>query len=165
MSYRKRDKEILLNTIRFIESTFYKSLNLIKDFFKSFKFLSNNWKVLILFILIMASESLHLLFVNIPFNENVNLDSPIYYLVSQFGQLTLIPSIIIFLMISKENRASKGIAFGLILWNLKEMRDEICYIFKINNDVLIIDGGWVVQMSLLISIVLLSWFGFTKWKS
>ena len=96
-------------------------------------FLKNNWKVLILVILTIASESLHLLFVDIPFNENVNLDSPIYYIVSQFGQLTLIPSIIIFLMIPTENKSSKGIAFALVLWNLKEMRDEICYIFKINT--------------------------------
>ncbi len=127
-------------------------------------FLKNNWKVLILVILTISSESFHLLFVDIPFNENVNLDSPIYYIVSQFGQLTLIPSIIIFLMIPKENRSSKGIALALVLWNLKEMRDEICYIFKINNDVLIIDGEWYIQISLLISIVLLSWLGFTKWK-
>lgn len=129
------------------------------------KFLKNNIEVLILVLLTIGSECFHLLFVDIPFNENVNLDSPIYYLVSQFGQLTLIPSIIIFLMIPKINKSSKGIAFGLVLWNLKEMRDEICYIFKINNDVLIIDGGWFVQMSLLITIVLLSWYGFTRWKS
>ncbi len=126
-------------------------------------FLKNNWEVLILVILTIMSEVFHLLFVNVPFyREGYNLDTPIYYLVSQFGLLTFVPSIIIFWLIPKSKTASSLIAFGLILWNITEMGDEISYIT--GNGLEVFETNWG-QFSMLCMIVFWGWLGYMKWKS
>ena len=126
------------------------------------KFLKNNWEVLILVLLAIMAEYFHLLFVNIPFNDVVNLNAPVYYLVSQFGLLTFIPSLILFRWCPKEKRASKAILLGLVLWNLKEVMDELFYILKINYNVFKTSWG---QLALILTIIMLCWIHYSRQKS
>ncbi len=130
------------------------------------RFLQGNWEALILVFLTMMSEVFHLLFVNVPFwDEGINLDAPLYFFVSQFGLLNFVPSIIIFTLINPKRRASRGIMFGLILWNVKEVMDEIFYMAGTNLNVFETNSSFWGQIMLISTIVGLSYFGFTKWKS
>ena len=130
------------------------------------KFLEANWKALILVFFLIMGEAFHLLFEGMPFwDEGVNLDDAVYFLISQLGELTLIPAIIIFLMVPSENRSSRGITFGLVLWNLKELFDEISYMRAINLNVFEVNDSFWGQIILICTIIVLSWFGFSRWKS
>ena len=129
------------------------------------KFLKDNILILILVFTTLLSEVFHLLFVGIPFNDNVNLDAPIYYIVSQFGLVTFIPSIVIFILIDKKKISSRAIAFGLIIWNVKEMYDECCYLAKINNNVLNFDLGLCGQIIFILIVIFGSAFLYSKFKS
>ena len=162
MGYRKRDSEIILKIIRYLKSInlrYLKSINLRYLFKAISEFPKDSQEVLILVILAIMAEYFHLLFVNIPFNDVVNLNAPIYYLVSQFGLLTFIPSLILFKWCPKKKRASKAILLGLVLWNLKEVMDEMFYICKINYNVLKTEWG---QVALIITIVMLCWLHYLK---
>lgn len=157
MGYRKRDSGIILKIISNI-----KSINL-RYLFKTFSgFPKNNLEVLLLVLLAIMAEYFHLLFVNIPFNDVVNLNAPVYYLVSQFGLLTFIPSLILFKWCPKEKRASKAILFGLVLWNLKEVMDEWFYILKINYNVFKTSWG---QLALILTIIVSCWIYYSRRKS
>jgi hypothetical protein len=116
-------------------------------------------------MLTLMSEMFHLLFVNIPFNNNVNLDSPIYYIVSQFGLLTFFPAIVVFLLIDKKRKSSKAIAFGLIVWNIKELYDEVCYLAKINNNVLEFNTGLCGQIVFILVVIFGSALLYSKFRS
>jgi len=129
------------------------------------KFLRSNIIALILVISTIMSEYFHLLFAGLPFNGNVNLDAPIYYLIFAFGGTTLITSLIIFGMTSKEKIASRAILFGLVIWNIIEVYENYCYLAGFNNNVLIISGGSWGQLVFIFSVVFLSGYGFSKLKS
>jgi len=130
------------------------------------KFLRSNIIALILVVSTIMSEYFNLLFVGLPFNTNVNLDAPIYYLTFSIGGTTLITSIIIFLMTSKEKIASKAIISGLIAWNVIEVYENICYLDGVNNNALLtITSSSCGQFSVIISVILLSYYGFSKLKS
>jgi hypothetical protein len=138
------------------------------------KFFKDNWIALTLVILTIASELIHLLFIRVPFNDNVKLDSPIYYLVNQFGGSTLIWAVFGFMLMPERKVASRLILAGLVLWNLKEMKDEVCYILKLNNDAIYtvsdnniqINDSWMwMQIAFILTIVFSSFFGHKKYKS
>jgi len=131
------------------------------------EFIKKNIIVLILVLLTIASETIHTLFVDVPFNNSVNLDSPIFFIISQFGELNFVPAVFIFLLIPKENRASKLIAWGLILWNLKELGDEINYLETkgISKSVLTLDSGFWGQITLISAVIFWGFYGFIKWRS
>lgn len=113
----------------------------------------------------ILSETLHLLFVGMPFyDEGVNLDVPLYFLFSQIGSTSLVTSIIIFIFILKETIESKFIAFGLILWNIKEVIDEIQYIRGENFNVFEINDSFWGQIVLIHTIILLAIVGYLTWK-
>ena len=129
-------------------------------------FLKSNIIALILVVTTIISEYFHLLFVGLPFNDNVSLDAPVYYLTFAFGGTTLITSLIIFLMTSKEKIASRAILVGLVLWNIIEVHENICYLVGVNNNVLLtITSSSCGQFSVIISVILLSYYGFSKLKS
>lgn len=128
------------------------------------KFLKHNWKILSLVFLTMLSEVFHLLFSDIPFNSKINWDAPVYYLTSQFGLLNFWPALVIFLMIPKRHKSTKCISFGLIVWNLKELTDEVCYMLHINTNVLEINKSFWGQIVFMIIVIGLSALGYARWK-
>lgn len=128
------------------------------------KFIKNNWIVLTLLLFTLCSELLHMLFNHIPFNCNVNWDSPVYYLTSQFGLLNFWPALVVYILIDKKNKASKSIAFGLIIWNIKELIDEVCYMIGVNSNVLEINSTFWLQLSFILTVVFFSALFFYKWK-
>jgi len=128
------------------------------------KFLKDNIIAIVLLVLTVSSEIFHLLFEGIKFDENVNFDSPVYYLINQFGALNFIPSVVVFFLISKENKASRLIIFGLIIWNIKELIDELSYICKINNNVFELNNSFCGQITFISVIALLAGIGYARWR-
>jgi hypothetical protein len=137
------------------------------------RFIKNNWIMLSLVLLLVASETLHLLFKSIPFefhparNKQLYYNTPIYFLLNQFGAMTFIPSIFIFLLTPRIKRASRCIGFGIILWNAKELLEEIFYIFKWDYDIfdpLNVNSSLWGQIAFILSVVLLGFIGFKRWK-
>lgn len=117
------------------------------------RFLLDNWEVLGLIILLIASETLHNLFENMYFwDEGVDLDDAVYYLVDSLKNLYFI--LILFLLIPIKYLASKTIAFGLILWNIKELSDEVFYMAGINLNVFEENNAFWGQV-IMISIIVL----------
>jgi len=130
------------------------------------KFLKSNWKVLLLVIFTIASETVHELFVNMPFyDEGVNLDSPVYFLVSQIGSTSLLSSIIVFILVLKGTVESQCIAAMLIVWNIKEVLDEVQYMIGINTNVFEMRRPWWGQITLAFTVIGLSWMIYSIWKS
>jgi hypothetical protein len=127
-------------------------------------FLKDNLVILGLIFFTIVSEVFHLLFVGISFNENVNLDAPVYYLTSQFGLTNFLPALIIFFFINDINKASKCMAFGLVVWNIKELVDEICYMSGINTNVFEINSSFWGQIVFILAIISFSAYGYSKWK-
>lgn len=123
--------------------------------------------MLSLVLLLIIAETFHLLFVNIPFNDRVNLSAPVYYLTAQFCLITFIPSIYIFILTPAINKSSRCIGAGVILWNLKEMTEEIFYILKWNNEIfnpLDVNASLYGQIGFILAVVILGYFGYKRWK-
>jgi len=127
-------------------------------------YLRINWIALTLFSTTVFCEYFLMLFAEVPFNEVVNFNAPVGYLTNAIGASTLITSLFIFILTKKEKIASRLILFGLIIWNLIEVYENICYMAKINNSVLFISGSAWFQMSFIIAVLLGSIYGFSKSK-
>jgi hypothetical protein len=124
------------------------------------QFVLQNKLLLILVILTILGEFFHLFFEGIPFNDYSNLDDCIYYLVSRIETLSF--CIVIFILIPKEHKSKRTVAFGLIGWNIKELIDEIAYLAGINNNVLLINDSTWGQLVFMLVVVFGSMFLFTK---
>jgi len=123
--------------------------------------------MLSLVLLLIMAETFHLLFVGILFNERVNYNAPVYYLIAQFGLITFIPSIYIFILTPAGNKSSRCIGAGIILWNCKELMEEIFYILKLNNEIfnpLDVNNSLYGQIGFIIVVVILGYSGFKRWK-
>ncbi len=129
------------------------------------KFLKNNFIALIMVFALFMSEYFHLLFEGIPFNDNVDLSNAVFYLTFSFFGSGLLISVILFLMTDKNKIASRAIFCGIISWNMIECLENFQYLAKINSNVLIVNDGSWFQIFTTLSIVLLAWYGFTKFKS
>jgi hypothetical protein len=129
-------------------------------------YLKDNILILLLVFLTILSEVFHLLFVGIPFKGNYDLSVPVYYLTSQFGLVNFIPALVIFYLIPHQKKASKSIAFGLVIWNCKEMFDEIMYITSKGKitDVLEINESFWMQIVFILVVIFLSGYGYARWK-
>lgn len=114
---------------------------------------------------LFITEYLHLLFVGSKFNDTVNLDSAVFYFVFSLFGSGLISSVVIFLILDKQKIASKAIMCGVIFWNLIEVIENFQYLAKINRNVLFINDSSIWQIFTTFSIILLSSYGFTKFKS
>jgi hypothetical protein len=92
-------------------------------------FLEYNWKILLLITLTLAGDLVHLLFRGIPFafDSSIGVDSIVYYHMSVIGICNLLPSVVIYSLISKNKISTRTLAFGLILYNLVKLGKEICY--------------------------------------
>lgn len=128
------------------------------------KFLKNNWAVLSFVFFVILGETGHLPFADVHFRDDLNLDSPVYFLINQFAMLNFWPALIIFLYIDGRNKESKAIAFGLIMWNVKELVDEVAYLGGVNTNVFEINGSFWGQLIFIVTLVSLSAFGYYRWK-
>lgn len=120
-----------------------------------------------LVLLLIMAETFHLLFSGIPFNERVNYNAPVYYLTAQFGLITFIPSIFIFILTPAGNKSSRCIGAGIIVWNIKELLEEIFYILKWNNEIfnpLDVNSSLYGQIGFILLVIILSYFGYKRWK-
>jgi hypothetical protein len=129
------------------------------------KFLKSNIIALLVVFALFMSEYFHLLFEGVPFNENVDLSHGVFYFTFSFFGSGLLVSVILFFMVTKEMIASRAIFCGVIFWNLIETWENFCYLAKINSNVLIINDGSWMQIFTVLLITLLTWYGFTKFKS
>lgn len=123
--------------------------------------------MLSLVLLLIMAETFHLLFLGIPFNGRVNYNAPVYYLIAQFGLVTFIPSIYIFILTPSVNKSSRCIGAGVILWNLKEVTEEIFYILKWNNEIfnpLDVNASMYGQIGFILAVVILGYFAYKRWK-
>jgi hypothetical protein len=123
--------------------------------------------MLTLAFLLVFGEVFHLLFSNIPFAENEPLSSPMYFLINQFGLINFVPSIFIFKLTPNNKKSSKCIGAGIILWNFKELLEEIFYIFKLDYnffDPLNVNSSLYGQIVFITAIILLGYYGYKKWK-
>lgn len=127
------------------------------------KFLKQNNYAIILILLLLLNEVGHLAFKDVPFNSKVNLDAPIYYFTLSIRNL--FTSVVIYFLIPKEKYSTKCIILGVIAWNLIELYQEFCYIMKINKVVLLINDGLWGQITFIITIVGVSFYGYSKYKS
>jgi len=128
-------------------------------------FLKSNWIASLLALTTVISEYLHLLFVGMPFNENVDLSAPVYYLITSLGGSTLITAIFIYIQTDEYNVSSRLLLAGIIGWNLIEVYENFCYLMHVNNNVLFITGSAWGQMSFILVVIFGGLFGFLKSKS
>ena len=132
------------------------------------KFLKNNWAALVIIILLLANELLHLMFKDIPFNDKVNMNAPIYYFTLAFRNVAT--SMILLYFVLKSNmktdakRASKSLIVGAIGWNLIELYQEFCYLAKIDEKVLFFNDGLWGQLTFIYLLIFLTYFGSSKLK-
>lgn len=145
-------------------------------------FLKNNAIILIFIVGTYLAEVGHLAFEHLAFGKGlqlstiltsegfkliVNFDNwsdPVYYLTNQILAVTFIPAIVYFIAIGAENKASKSMAFGLVVWNLKEIADEIGYMCGANLNVFEINASFWRQTVFMFSVVAFSAYGYSKWK-
>jgi len=131
------------------------------------KFVKYNWIMLSLVLLLIMAETFHLLFVDIPFNDKVDLDAAVYYLTAQFGLITFIPSIYIFILTPAGNKSSRCIVAGIIIWNIKEVLEEVFYIMKWNYEIfnpLDVNASVYGQIVFILALIVLGYFGYKRWK-
>lgn len=55
-------------------------------------------------------------------------------------------------------------AFGLVVWNVKELIDELAYMAGINTNVFEINSSFWGQLAFIITVVFFSAYGYSKWK-
>jgi len=127
-------------------------------------YLRDNKLAVFLVFLTALSECFHLLFIGVPFNTTVMLDAAIYYLVNQIGKVTFLPAICFYFLVSKRKIASKSLLFGVIVWNGIQVFEEICYMLRINTDVLEISGTFWGRCSFMFVVLFFSAYGYSKWK-
>jgi hypothetical protein len=127
-------------------------------------YIKDNWAVLLLVLFLLVTELLHLAFTYKPFNGNVNWNAPVYYLCAQIGLTNFLPALILFLHIDVRNKASKSIAFGIVVWNIKEVIDEIAYISWQVDNVFKIDKTFWAQLAFILIIIILSAWAYSRWK-
>lgn len=111
------------------------------------------------------AEVIHLAFESVPFwDDPKNWDTPVYYLTNQIAAVTFIPAFVYFMAIDKQNKASKCLAFGLVIWNIKEIADEIAYMAGANLNVFEINWSFWGQTVFMFTVVAFSAYGYSKWK-
>lgn len=128
------------------------------------------------------AEVLHLAFGSVPFDKGLqfslvfkngvpvisayfdNWSNPVYYLTNQIAAVTFIPAFVYFMAIDKQNKASKCLAFGLVIWNIKEIADEIAYMIGANLNVFEINWSFWGQTVFMFTVVAFSAYGYSKWK-
>ena len=113
--------------------------------------IKSNWIALFVIFLLLFNEIGHLAFKGIPFNDKVNLNAPVYYISLAFRNLMM--SIFIYLLTPKKKIASRAIIAGAIGWSAIEFYQEICYILKIDEKVLIFNDGLWGQLSFILFII------------
>lgn len=126
-------------------------------------YLKKNSLALILLSLLLVNEVGHLAFKDISFNENVNLDVPVFYLTLAIRNV--FTSIFIYILVPKVNYSTKCILLGVICWNLIELYQEFCYITQVSKVVLFFNDGLWGQISFIFTIIGLSAYGYSKYKS
>lgn len=128
------------------------------------KFIKDNWIVLSFILLTIVSEVGHLPFSKIPFKGDLCWDAPVYYFLAQLGLITFWPALVFFLLIDKQKKASKCMAFGLVVWNVKELIDELAYMANYNVNVFELNSTFWAQIVFILSIIGLSALFFSRWK-
>jgi hypothetical protein len=125
------------------------------------KFIKDNWVGMTMIYFTLFCETFHLLFKGVPFDDYLNLDDAIYYLINQLGAGSLITALIIFNFTPKEKIASRLMLGGVTFWHIKELIDEVSFICKINYNVYYIGPGWIV---FLLTIFILAMIGYSKYQ-
>ncbi len=153
--------EIVRSTLMSLPKLLWASLVSAGKFLKSY--ITTNYKFLLLIVVLIVGEVLHLLFATVPFyDEGVNMNAPIYYLTNQI--VVLVFAIVLLTSIHKDQLAARYLTFGVMTWNIKEVLDELAYMFKINTNVFEINSTFWAQIIFILTVIGGSAYVYSKWK-
>lgn len=135
------------------------------------KFLRQNIWAITLVIFVILSEIMTVLpFLNwthtVVDDYAYTAGEMLYYFVTQFGYVSFLPSLILYLKEEKIN--SKLIYLGLLAWNGWEMLQEINMLFKFDIGILSkvdVFGNDILQIICIIFIVSLTFYAHKKWNA